>query len=128
MTKSIIAAVVLGLMLAPAAFAAIPPPPNNIVIPGSNDTGITDTNSIGNSICQLLNYAFYGLILLAIVFVLIAAFKYLTAQGDPEKVKSASKTLIYAAVAVAVGILAQAIPLIVGSFLGLTGGAGLRVC
>lgn len=125
MVKSLIAAGVLALLIAPVALAQIP---DNapIVIPGPNDTGITDTNTIFQSICTILNYVFTGLIILAILFVLIAAFRYLTAGGDPEKVKTASKTLIYAAVAVAVGILAQAIPIIVGNFLGA--GSGFNVC
>jgi hypothetical protein len=126
MVKSLIAIGVLGLILAPVAFAQIQQPPDVITLPGPHDTGITDTHTIFQSICTILNYVFTGLIILAILFVLIAAFRYLTAGGDPEKVKSASKTLIYAAVAVAVGILAQAIPIIVGNFLGA--GSGFNVC
>jgi formate-dependent nitrite reductase membrane component NrfD len=63
---------------------------------------------------------FTFLIVLAIVFVLVAAFKYLTAAGDPEKVKSASHTLIYAAVAVVIAILAKGVPLIIGSLFNVT--------
>lgn len=123
--KSFIAVAVLALVLAPVAvsFAQLEPAP--ITIPGGQDTGITDTGSLFDTICVILDYIFTGLIILAIIFVLIAAFKYLTAGGDPEKVKAASKTLIYAAVAVAVGIIAQAIPIIVGNFLGV---GGFEVC
>lgn len=105
------------------SFAQVQPAP--IPIPGGQDTGIQDTDSIFATICIILDYIFTALIILAIIFVLIAAFKYLTAGGDPEKVKAASKTLIYAAVAVAVGILAQAIPIIVGNFLGV---GGFQIC
>lgn len=60
------------------------------------------------------------LILLAIIFILVAAFKYLTAAGDPQKVKDASGYVIYAAIAVAVALLAKGIPALVGSFFNTT--------
>ena len=68
----------------------------------------------------VINWLFGLLIILAVIFVLVAAFKYLTSGGDPEKVKSANHSLIYAAVAVAVAILAKGIPYLVASFLGTT--------
>lgn len=83
-------------------------------------TSLPELVSRAGPLCTAINWAFTILIIIAIVFVLIAAFKYLTAAGDPEKVKSASHTLVYAAVAVAVGILAKGIPLIVGNFFGRT--------
>ena len=72
----------------------------------------------------VLTWMFSFLVFLAIVFVLVAAFKYLTAAGDPEKVKSASNTLVYAAVAIAVALLARGLPYLVGGVVGLkiTGG------
>lgn len=77
-----------------------------------------------NFICTVVvGWLFTLLIVLAVVFVLIAAFKYLTASGDPEKVKSASSTLIYAAIAVVVGLFARALPLIIGSL--FSGGTGV---
>jgi fumarate reductase subunit D len=80
---------------------------------------IVDVNGFKTFICTtLVGWMFTFLIVLAIIFILIAAYKYLTAAGDPEKVKSASHTLIYAAIAVAVALLARGIPLIVGTFVG----------
>jgi uncharacterized membrane protein len=71
-----------------------------------------------NLFCVIFSWAFYFLIALAVIFVLVAAFKYLTAGGDPEKVKAAGSTLLYAAVAIGVALLARAVPLVIGSFLG----------
>ncbi len=71
-------------------------------------------------ICPVLGWVFVLLILLAVVFVIVSAFRYLTAAGDPEKVKKANYTLLYAAIAVAVAILAKAVPLIVASLVGNT--------
>src|SRR3989344_6722322 len=69
-------------------------------------------------ICILINWIFWLLIVLVVVFVLVAAFKYLTAAGDPEKVKAAGNTLLYAAIAVVVAIIAKGLPIIVGNFIG----------
>ncbi len=74
--------------------------------------------SVGTMLLTIFNWAFYFLILLAIIFVLYAAFKYLFAAGDPEKVKTAGHMLIYACVAIAVGIIAKAVPGIVATLLG----------
>ncbi len=55
----------------------------------------------------------------AILFIFWAAFLYLTAAGDPEKVKKASHTLLYAVIAIVIGLMAYGIPKLVGS--GLSG-------
>lgn len=74
----------------------------------------------------VLTWMFSFLVFLAVVFVIVAAYKYLTAAGDPEKVKSASNTLIYAAIAIAVALLARGLPFLVGGLIGrdIGGGAG----
>lgn len=64
------------------------------------------------------NWLFAILIAVAIIFILVAAFRYLTAGGDPEKVGKANHALIFAAVAVAVAIVAKAIPILVKNFIG----------
>ncbi len=94
-------------------------------VPGSPVTapnaGINSINAVGTSLCAITNWLFYFLILLAVIFIIWAAFKYLTAAGDPEKVKSASHALLYAAIAIVVGILAKAVPSLVGSIIGQGG-------
>jgi len=83
----------------------------------SNVTNLTGFVLI---LCTIVNWLFTFLIILAIVMILVAAYKYLTASGDPEKVKSASHVLIYVVVAVAVAVLAKGLPLLVGSIFGAT--------
>ncbi len=58
---------------------------------------------------------FYGLV---IIIFIIAGIMYLTARGDPSKIQSANKTLIWAIVGVAVGLLANFATAIVKSLLG----------
>ncbi len=83
-----------------------------------------DLPGFKNFICTVVvGWLFTFLIILTVVFVLIAAYKYLTASGDPEKVKSASHTLIYAAIAIVVALFARGLPLIIGSL--FSGGTGV---
>jgi len=61
----------------------------------------------------------YTIVLVAAVILgLIAAFSYITAAGDSNKVKTANKMLIYAVIAVVIAILAFSITKIVGGLLG----------
>ncbi len=65
--------------------------------------------------CNILNYVFGILMVVALVFVLVAAFYYLTSSGEPEQVKKANKTLTWAAVAIVIAIFARGFPSIVAS-------------
>lgn len=110
---------ILALALPAMAFAQqYPGPAMPANVPQAN---IFDLQSVLNILCQVFAWAFYFLIVLAVIFVLIAAFKYLTAAGEPEKVKEAGTMLLYTAVAIGVALLARAIPLVIGSFLGAGG-------
>jgi hypothetical protein len=112
---------IIALALPALAFAqgVTPPPPNGGVTPVSVPQGtITSLTGVLQILCNVFGWAFYFLIVIAVIFVIVAAFKYLTAAGDPEKVKSAGATLLYAAIAIGVALLAKAVPLVVGSFLG----------
>ena len=56
--------------------------------------------------------------LLATIFILYAAFTYLTSGGDEEKTKKAKSTIVFAIIAVAVALLATAVTPLVQTFLG----------
>ena len=81
----------------------------------------TPQGLIDTVLCPIATWVFDILIVLAIVFVVAAAYKYLTSSGDPEKVKGATKTITYAAVAVVVALLAKGFPFIVINFFYLAG-------
>ncbi len=117
----------MSLLVPLLAGAQTPPaaPTTGSAIPASNVTTVT---GVFNIICALLGWLFILFIILAVVFVIVAAFKYLTAGGDAEKVGTANHMLIYAVVAVAVAVLARAIPVIVANFFNASAGASLGVC
>jgi len=115
MTKELIKGILstVGIAAFPyLTFAAPPPVPR---------PPITSVGGIIGIMCTVFNWMFYFLIILTVIFILFAAFKYLTAGGDPEKVKGANYMLIYAAVAVVVALIAKGFPLIVGTLVGTTG-------
>ncbi|MBI1975020.1 MAG: hypothetical protein HYS57_01515 [Parcubacteria group bacterium] len=78
-------------------------------------TPVTTFEGLVSMIGYIANVIFTVLLALAVVFILMAAFYYLTAMGAEDKLKKAQSVLVWAAVAVAVALLAKAIPLVVRS-------------
>ncbi len=74
-----------------------------------------DIQGVMGILCNILDYVFGLLMILALVFVLVAAFYYLTSSGEPEKVSTANKTLTWAAVAIVVALFARGFPFIIAS-------------
>jgi hypothetical protein len=88
---------------------------------------ITSVGALVNLMCLAFDYLFYGLIALSIIMVVIAGFNYVTAGDNAEKVSKANKMILYAAIGIAVALLAKGIPLIVANFLGASASA-IRSC
>ena len=101
--------------LAPLAAFAQPvgpvPPTGGLPAPVQSLTTVT------GYLCVIISWTFVFLIILVVLFVLIGAFKFLTSGGDPEKAKAARQFLIYAAVALVVGLVARGVPQILSTFL-----------
>jgi uncharacterized membrane protein len=106
----------LLLSFAPlAAFAQIQQGPGAQQLPNAPIQTLTGVTGF---ICYGLSWAFTFLIIFTVVFVMIAAWKYLTAGGDAKKAGEANQMILYAAIAVALAIFAKGLPSIVSSFLG----------
>lgn len=79
---------------------------------------IPDTISTPGALVLLVNkigsWIFTVFLVVAVIFILLAAFEYLTAKGEAEDIKKAHKMLIYSAVAVAVALLAKGLVSVVG--------------
>ena len=85
----------------------------------STPTVLQSLGAFKSFLCTtVFGWFFTFLIVLAAIFALVAAYKYLTAGGDPEKVKSASNILIYCAIAVVAALFARGLPLLVSSLIG----------
>jgi len=85
----------------------------DFVVPSG--TGINQVIAIINTLSL---WMLYGLLVVAGVFIVYAAYLYLTAAGDSEKVKSASNVIIYAVVAIGVGLLSRVIVAIAKGLVG----------
>ena len=57
---------------------------------------------------------------LSVIMVLVGAFKLITSSGDPEKVSEGRKTILYAAVGLAIALVAGGIVSIIKSLLGVS--------
>jgi len=77
-------------------------------------------------ICPVANIFFTVILTMSILSILYAAYLYLTAAGDTTKVKQAGQTITYAAVGIAVAILANSVPVVINSI--LNGGVTLNTC
>ena len=93
-----------------------------------NPTGIrppiSDAPGVVNILIIILRWTYTIFFIISAFMVILAAFTYLTAGAEPEKIKSANHKIIYAAIAIAVALLAVSINAIVGSIIGPSGGGG----
>ncbi len=71
----------------------------------AQDSPIKTPEKIFDILAGILRYAYTIFFIVAIVFILIAAFNFLTAKDNPEKVKSARSQLMWAAVAIAIALI-----------------------
>lgn len=65
-----------------------------------------------------INWIFTILLIVAVIYILLAAFAYLGSAGDPVKVQTAQNRLIYAAVAIGIGLIAKGVEFIVRNLIG----------
>ena len=111
----------LGMAAFPMAAFLAGIPSSRLGIEGTSPIDPNQLN-LTTVLDKVLNWGFGLLIALAGIFILIAAYYYLTAGGDEESIKTAKNLIIYALVAVAVAFLSRGLVAIVGYF--FTGGGG----
>lgn len=116
----------LGLFLLslPAlSFAATctPDPATGLQCP-LDETSFSGPEFITGLINKVSNWLFTFLLVLAVTFIVIAAYKYLFSGGSEESVSAAHKMMLYAAVAVAVALLSRGFVVVVRSLVGASAG------
>ena len=95
MNKKLLSLVIFGSLILPVLTLAVAQPP--------------PTKDVWTIITNITNLVYGLLLAVAVLFVIIAGFQYLTAGGDPEKLKTARDKIMYAAIAVLVGVAATGI-------------------
>ena len=94
------------------AIGTIPVPSGISTLPAPITTA-ANIQSFANGVTL---WAFYGLTTLSVIMVLIAGFYYATSSGEPERVKKANQTFIYAAIAMVVALVAYGMPKLIQNF------------
>ena len=112
--KVIYSGAILSLVLPVASFAQLFTQPSN------QPAGIsaTSVSNIYVTLERVANYMLGILVALAVVFIIYGAFLFLTSSGDDTKTKEARKLILYALVAVAVGLLAKGLVMAISGIAG----------
>jgi hypothetical protein len=83
---------------------------------------IQNVSGIVGIIANVVKWIYIIFFIIAVMYVLFAAFAYLTESDDSEKMKIVHSRIKYAAIAIAVALLAIGLELIVKNFLTTGGG------
>jgi hypothetical protein len=84
---------------------------------------ITDVNQFGVVACNVAGFVFNLAMAVSIITILYAAFLYLTASGDANRISQAHKTLTYAGVGIAVALMASGVPVLIANMLNTDSGS-----
>ena len=83
----------------------------------SGNCPIKTPDKIFDILAKIVQYAYTVFFIVAIIFIIIAAFNFLTAQGDPEKIKGARAQILWAVVAIAIALISVGAAQIIQTFL-----------
>jgi hypothetical protein len=73
----------------------------------SYNTGLPTVAATSSNVQTILQFVFGIMGALAVIIILIAAVRFITAQGEPNGVKQARNTIIYAAIGLAICLSAE---------------------
>lgn len=104
---------ILAFLLAPVVVGA--QVDQNVDVPESPIESVSD---LEQTLGDIIGIAQTFLFALAALFIIIAGYKYLTAAGNEDDIKDAKNMLIYALVAIVIGIIAGGVVNFVADILG----------
>ena len=87
---------------------------------GTPESPIKTPGGLLDAIANIVKWVYIVFFVIAVMFILFAAFTYLTAGGNPEKIKSARTKIIYAAIAIAIALMSVGAVTIIKNFLSPT--------
>jgi hypothetical protein len=87
------------------------------IVPGNAPTGPQDLPGLLLIVDNIINLIFAALIVFSVIFIVMAAFQFISAGGDLAAVTQARQKLIYAVVGIIVALLAKSLPIVIKSFL-----------
>lgn len=80
-------------------------------------TGIVLPSRLGDALNNLFNFVFGFLLALAVIFIMLAAYNFVTGGGDPQKVEMARNQILWAVIGLLLAGLAKALALAVAGIL-----------
>jgi phosphoglycerol transferase MdoB-like AlkP superfamily enzyme len=83
----------------------------------ADDSPIKTPEAIFEILAGILRYAYTIFFIVAVIFILVAAFNFLTAKDNPEKIKGARSQILWAAVAIAIALISVGVARIIQEFL-----------
>ncbi|MCH7828697.1 hypothetical protein IH982_02390 [Patescibacteria group bacterium] len=103
--------IVFGIMLAVSLLVMVGAPVAMAVHGGEHPTnGLPEGPQTGadllDRIALIGNWVFAIFLAMSIIYIILAAFQFVTGGGDPAQVTAARQKLIYAAVGIAIALLA----------------------
>ena len=78
---------------------------------------IQSPNDIFRILKKVVQWTYTVFFIVAVIYIIFAAFTYLTAGDQAEKIKSAHKQLMYAAIAIAIALISGGAAKIIEAFL-----------
>mgnify|MGYP001595362602 CR=1 FL=1 len=85
--------------------------------PGGRGIDISNQSMVVIILTNIFDFLFYIISFLAALFLIYAAYVYLTAAGDAEKVTTAKNIILYAIIAIVIALIAWSLPKLIESIL-----------
>src|SRR3989338_2279378 len=106
---------VLSVSLLPLEVSSAPSP-----TPSTFPLRDLKLNQVLTILNTLVSWLFTIFLIVAVIFIIFAAFRYLLSGGDPAAVKKATQTVVFAAVAIAVALLSVSIEFLIRQLLSVS--------
>ncbi len=84
---------------------------------GGDSSPICEPTDVFLILSKVLRYVYTIFFIVAVIFILVAAFQFLFAQGEAEKIKSARWAITWAVVAIAIALISIGAAQLIRSFL-----------
>jgi hypothetical protein len=110
--KKIILWTLIGLIIVFSAYGIIRMFGEALGIEGGTCSGANQIDFM-QVLDNIANWLWAILMAVAAIFIIVAGFHFVTAQGDPEKINLAKRFLLYALIGALVGSLARALVMLV---------------
>lgn len=91
---------------------------SGITTPVAPPTILFNFQTVINILNTAVTWIFTVFLIVAVIFIIVAAFRYLFSGGDAAAIKKATQAVIFAAVAIAVALLSIAIRFVVQQIVG----------